>query len=478
MMFRVLSTLIGISIVCLFAMLSCKHQMSSADGSVAGLNDIPLEMTMQAGWQLLDALIVEVEDELKPYAFTVLTQHGLKTFKRMREYIAIHQSIDSSDSNAIGFAEINACAMNVDQVLWKPDLSSLNSYTNLTHLDDLAGVIKRNGGIVVELPKAGSPYTVSGADDPLIQFFNQQTEAAKRLPQGFFASGVPPGIVVLGYHDTKQGPASGHSAIVGDVDKNGTVMVYHNNWYRPESDKYGKRYRFMIRIASMYHGHQKVRDWMPTPWLWFGRDRVDNQLINQIKSITPAVDDLDPLNSNYTIKLAIPQSIIEDFENKNFVPHFTPETQLNHGHTNVHSEDIADPEAGYEICRVNLSLTDTSISLKDFFDSHKHPDLPLPQRWQNILNERDNEENEDKRNYERQMELYRHHNREDQYQENYELVSFYRKPKSSPSQQQFFDVYLKKSSFTDNPTEFNKVFCTTKEKMLELNHAELAQMYN
>lgn len=441
---------------------------ASPDG---GQNDIPLRDTMQGAWQLLDAVTMNVSDELRDYAFTVLTESGLQTFKRMREYIKVHRNIDSKNPVEHAFASINACALNVDQVMWKSNLSSLNANNNLYSVEQLESEVLRLGGVVVELPSphaAGSAQgIITDPGDPLLQFLNGEgaQAAASGLPEDFFASGIPPGTLVLGYHRTKTGASSGHSAIVGDVDADGTIMLYHNNWYRPQSSLYGRRYRFMTRISSVYQGQKRVRDWMATPWLWIKRDE-HNQII-KIKNVTPAIDDLDPINQNYQIKLAVPQTIIEDFAQGRFVTnHYTPTTQQAHGHQNIHSPPYHDPEGSLEICRVNLSITDTSIRLKDFFMNFKHPDIPLPTRFESHLQKMQPHDEE------RQMELYRHRSRTDPHQEQYEQVTFYRSS-TVPGTQVYFNIYLKKTAFTTNPNEFNKVFCTTKNHMLELNHAAL-----
>lgn len=463
-------SLISISVICLYAILSCKNQLGTYEAAPDGYqNDIPLQDTMQQAWQLLDAVTMNVGDELKDYAFTVLTESGLKTFLRMREYIRVHRNIDSKNPTEHAFASINACALNVDQVMWKSNLSELNYHNNIASIEQLESKIISEGGVVVALPSphAAAQGIITDPTDPLLQFLNGEgsAAAASGLPEGFFDNGFPPGTLVLGYHRTKTGSSSGHSAIIGDVDADGTTMIYHNNWYRPQSSLYGRRYRFMTRISSVYQGQKRVRDWMATPWLWIKRD--DQNQIIKVKNVTPAIDDMDPLNLQYQIKLAVPAAIIEDFAQDRFVTnHYTPTTQQAHGHQNIHSPPYHDPEGSLEICRVNLSLTDTSIRLKDFFMSFKHPDIPLPSRFEAHLNQMQPHEEE------RQMELYRHQSRTDPYQDQYELVTFYRSS-IVPGEQVYFNIFLKKSAFTASHNEFNSVFCTTKNHMLQLNHAAL-----
>lgn len=452
----------------LFGMcVGCKNTQRTGYG-VRGMNNVPLISSIQDGWQLLDSLTLKVDDDLKPYAFTVLTESGAETFKRMRSYIDIHRNITKDNRLGYIFAGINACALNVDQVLWKNPLDQFNASQNIASVLGLADRIQTEGGIVVDLPSpsSGFSHTVSGSDHPLIQFFNQEGVYADQLPSGFFAQGIPPGIVVLGIHKSLTDSSSGHASLVGDINSEGTVMVYHNNWYRPENDQLGKRYRYMIPISNLYHGHMKPRHWMPTAWLWFKRDH--NNRIIKIKSITPGIDDLDPLNPNFTIQMAIPKSIVDDIKSQNYAADYlTLESQKLSGYPNIH--DRPDPESSTPICRLNLSLTDRSVSLHDFFQAHKPDNFALPSRWQRILTDPDHPDNQ-----ERHMELYRHTARNDPYTDDYELVSFYKKPSLFTSNEQtFLSTYLHKSVFTTNHLEFNKVFCTTKAEMIKLNHSEL-----
>jgi hypothetical protein len=95
-------------------------------------------------------------------------------------------------------------------------------------------------------------------------------------------------------------PGDQHIGIIGNVDANGTIWIYHNNWYRPDNEG-GVRKPFMISDSNIRRGF--MRQWMATPWLTLKRDAAGK--IIDATSALPALDDMDPMNANYQVTLAI-----------------------------------------------------------------------------------------------------------------------------------------------------------------------------
>ncbi len=108
---------------------------------------------------------------------------------------------------------------------------------------------------------------------------------------------IPVGAMIAGCENTTcDGTAgAGHIAMLGDVDANGYVQVYHNNWYRPDNE--GGRWKPHM-ISKAHYNHGDKRQWMPTPWLKLIRNNPSNpDLITDVVSAFPSqhgIDDLDP----------------------------------------------------------------------------------------------------------------------------------------------------------------------------------------
>ena len=425
-----------------------------------------------------------VEQSLKRYAFTVLTESGKQIFLRAVKYRDIHKAIRKDNKAAYKFTEPLSCALNVYQVMWVNPLDSLNTSTNRNarSLRQLEAKIRGEGGVVVNIPfpkhypcpgntpsHMCSKPIIEDLDNGPISFFNEPNLYAK-LPPGFFDKGIPPGIIVLGYEVNADYAESGHSAIVGDVNESGTIMLYHNNWWRPENSTQGMRHAGMVSINNLYHGHRKPRQWMATKWLYFQRDPEHGKIV-KIHSITPGIDDLDPLNSRYRIALAIPASIINDFQNNKFVSH--NRTKYIDDEDNIHhiSRDL---ESNQKICRLNIDPRGNNPkALKEFFDEYALKER-IPKEWKTILDTDNHPDNQ-----ETLMELYVHQAGNP---EGYKQVTFYK-----AHNQKWFGLYVRDDAFSQRtsalahdgtPIFDNKIYCTTKQKMEEDNgkiHAVLKQ---
>lgn len=168
------------------------------------------------------------------------------------------------------------CASNVSKVLF---------LSGLTRIDQegvrmLIGNVQSVGGKVAKLSQNKSTF-------------------ATQL-NGFAGGALPAGTIVAGMNVNTSAPGDQHIGVVGHTDPDGTVFVYHNNWYRP-ANAGGQRKPFMISDANLRRGFE--RQWMATPWIRITRDA--SGLITKVDSLLPALDDLDPFNPSFQITIAL-----------------------------------------------------------------------------------------------------------------------------------------------------------------------------
>ncbi|MEZ4743087.1 MAG: hypothetical protein R3B45_11695 [Bdellovibrionota bacterium] len=115
----------------------------------------------------------------------------------------------------------------------------------------------------------------------------------------------------------------------GETEPKETLLVYHNNWLRPENKAMGESVDKAIKedlwnnhpvgdmlISKQYYinkafNKEDRRQWMPTRWLYIKRDS-DGKILD-IESATPQIDDLDPFN--YFVYLVIPKEIENEIKN-------------------------------------------------------------------------------------------------------------------------------------------------------------------
>jgi hypothetical protein len=132
----------------------------------------------------------------------------------------------------------------------------------------------------------------------------------KDLPavlNGFDGGQIPAGTIIAGMHVSLSRPGDQHIGFIGHTDPDGTVWVYHNNWYRPESEG-GVRKPFMVSDANLVRGY--ARQWMATPWIKVKRDLFGN--ISSVQSLMPQIDDMDPYNASYRVTLAIMPEVLRE----------------------------------------------------------------------------------------------------------------------------------------------------------------------
>ncbi len=168
------------------------------------------------------------------------------------------------------------CASNVSKVLF---LAGIYGYDQ-EGVRNLIGAVRDSGGRVLKLPNTPQemPAVLNQLDGGLL----------------------PAGTLVAGMNVNTSLPGDQHIGFIGHTDPDGTVWLYQNNWYRPESEG-GARRPYMVSEQNIARGYP--RQWMATPWLRVRRD--GNGRIVSVKSLMPQIDDMDPYNASYRVTLAI-----------------------------------------------------------------------------------------------------------------------------------------------------------------------------
>jgi hypothetical protein len=135
---------------------------------------------------------------------------------------------------------------------------------------------------------------------------NNEADLVAKINQNFKDGKIPTGTMVFGClkPDCSGQAGDGHIGVVGDLDENGNLQLYHNNWYRPENNN-GVWAKYMVSKDHLSRGLK--RQWMPTPWLKLTYS--ENRLIGA-KSVMPVIDDLDPYNYFVTF-MVIPEMVAE-----------------------------------------------------------------------------------------------------------------------------------------------------------------------
>jgi hypothetical protein len=169
------------------------------------------------------------------------------------------------------------CATNVSKVLFLGGITRYDQEGVRVMLKDVGNA----GGLLVKLPQNKAQLIAS-------------------LNTTFNGGIIPAGTLVAGLNVHTSQPGDQHIGIIGNVDANGTIWIYHNNWYRPDNEG-GVRKPFMISDSNIRRGF--MRQWMATPWLTLKRDAAGK--IIDATSALPALDDMDPMNANYQVTLAI-----------------------------------------------------------------------------------------------------------------------------------------------------------------------------
>ena len=260
-------------------------------------------------------------------AFDYLTDHGLSLFNAALEYVELQQKEQ--------YYDLSLPHRSLDNIF---EILKLAQY-KLDIGDDIdtayfLDLVTENGGKVFDLPLVNDE---KASRRPLIDFLNEH-----------FYSSIPSGAIIVScsLENCLEKTANSHSGIVGDKNKFGEIMIYHNNWLTPNFLS-GVRIPYMVTMKNLY---EKLRpsQWMPTPWLYLLKD--DQGTIIDIASITPQIDDLDPLSGRYFIKLVLLPKISQEIAQNKVIDHHYQLSSGNH-HINLFSA-----EHDWELCFSQHSL--------------------------------------------------------------------------------------------------------------------------
>jgi hypothetical protein len=175
------------------------------------------------------------------------------------------------------------CAQNVDKVLQNAGITRYRD----EGVRNLVAHVKSTGGVVQSFPTDKAAFIAK--------------------LNSFYGGHLPAGTLVAGENKHASNPGDQHVGFIGNVDPDGTVWIYHNNWYRPENEG-GQRKPYMVSAQNLAHGMQ--RQFMATPWIKLTRDATGK--ITDVVSLMPQIDDMDPLNPNYGATLAVPAEIAHE----------------------------------------------------------------------------------------------------------------------------------------------------------------------
>jgi hypothetical protein len=258
-------------------------------------------------------------------AFDKLTPTGNEIFYRAKEFISGQKS-----SRFQTYAQPLQCTTNVSHVLNQAGYNFTGAATYA--VPSLLDAIENLGGKVHVLPLFDRE---TGSKDAIIKYINEH-----------FDGKIPTGAVVAGCEsiDCQGEGASAHVSILGDKNAKNDLMLYHNNWLRPNNLK-GERIEYMVSLENFYD-LERPREWMATPWLNLRKDASGK--ITDIISKSPMIDDLDPFNGKYHIKIAILPEIQKELDKNELLTH--------HGlviDTNPHNNVFAF-EKDRDVCRSDV----------------------------------------------------------------------------------------------------------------------------
>jgi hypothetical protein len=208
--------------------------------------------------------------------FDLLTPTGEKMMKSSWYWMGVQDRYSR-------YPKARMCASNVSKVLF---LSQITRYDQ----EGVRNLIADVGG------SGGKTFKMSQNKAKFIEQLNQ-----------IHGGHIPAGTLVAGESIHSSNPGDQHVGLIGHTDADGVIWVYNNNWYRPENEG-GARKPYMVSDANLRRGFP--RQWMGIPWLKVTRDASGK--VSDVKTMIPAIDDMDPFNPGYAATLAIPQEIANE----------------------------------------------------------------------------------------------------------------------------------------------------------------------
>lgn len=281
-------------------------------------------------------------------SFDLLTVEGAEIFSQTINYMSLQRTDYLRDAQPL------KCTVNVANVLhltWgdspyvSEKLGLTEKRSSYAFMDGSRAIdavpvfierAKAQGAKVVTFPTY-DPKTKD--QSALISFLSKE-----------FGGKIPTGAVIAGCkaEDCDGAGSSAHLAIVGDKNKDGDILLYHNNWLRPNNLR-GQRIPYMVSLEYLYD-LESPRQWMPTPWL--NLEKNEKNEIVSVKSVTPQLDDLDPLNGGYFIHVILLPRLVNDIKGKNTVPFHTQVVSKNK------NTDLFAHEKDRLVCRSNFPFED------------------------------------------------------------------------------------------------------------------------
>lgn len=251
----------------------------SALTACSGTTDSGAEATEEPLTQVSDAQREAAQSEdLGDLHFDHLTPTTTKMMRASRFWM--HEQSKESK-----YPRPRMCASNVSKVLFMSDVTRYDQQGVRALLADVSAA----KGRVTKLPRTRRDLVA----------------ALNALDHGH----LPAGMLVAGMNVHSSNPGDQHVGILGHEDADGTVWVYHNNWYRPENEG-GRRLPFMVSEENLKRGF--LRQWMATPWLKITRDA--SGLITDAQVLIPAIDDMNPLHPDYQVTVAILPEVARELE--------------------------------------------------------------------------------------------------------------------------------------------------------------------
>ena len=291
-----------------------------------------------------------VDDEIKHYAFDLITDTGKQIFLAAREYMQ-KQALAEYQS----YAQPLMCVKNVVHVLRAAGLDYLTADTaNISSLIDL---FQRNAANLHYLPN--DPENLENHFNQVIGYLKTNFGADIKIPTGSIIVGCEKSCA-------GHGKASGaHVSILGDTNDLGQLMVYHNNWFRPNTLK-GRRVWYMVKVNNFYY-KQRPRQWMPSPWI-----KIDRADLHKSKSALAYIDDLDPFNNKYEVLIIIPNEIKKELAQNKLINHHKYLNNIENVHSKDYRSYMQDPANKNYICvsKIGLKHLDPRVFPGS---SEKHP---------------------------------------------------------------------------------------------------------
>ncbi|MBX3221587.1 MAG: hypothetical protein KF795_13785 [Labilithrix sp.] len=209
-------------------------------------------------------------------AFENLTPTGAKLMRASQWWM------DAQDESP-RYPRPRMCASNVSKVLF---LAGVTRYDQ-EGVRNLIADVRTEGGAVFKMPQTKRPFI-----EKLVTIYGGR---------------IPAGTVVAGMNVRTSAPGDQHVGFIGHTDRDGTVWIYHNNWYRPANEG-GQRKPYMVSNENLRRGFE--RQWMATPWIRITRDSAG--AITDVASLLPALDDMDPFNPSFQVTLAVPSELVRE----------------------------------------------------------------------------------------------------------------------------------------------------------------------